>query len=122
MVVGGEINDDWLWFLTVLHDFLGWLKPVIMSNRNKGLVAAVPLVFRKENHNYCVRLWTENVMEEASKFGIRRDVPKELVQNMFNRVVYATTAAEYESEMAELRRYQRESTVWTQENEPECWA
>ena len=71
VVVGGEINDNWLWFLTMLHDCLGGLKPAIMSDRNKGLLAIVPLVFRKENHSYCMRHLMENLMGEASKLGIR---------------------------------------------------
>ena len=41
-VVGGETNEDWLWFLTNLHECLGGLKPVIMSDRNGGLVKGVP--------------------------------------------------------------------------------
>ena len=106
-VVGRETNEDWLWFLTMLHNCLGGSKPVIMSYRNKELLTALPLVFRKKNHCYYVRHLTENLMGEASKLGIRSDASKELEQDMFNRVAYATSAGEYDSAMAELRRYKR---------------
>jgi len=106
----------------VLHDCLGGLKLIIMSFRNKGLLAVAPLVFGKENHSYCVRHLTENLMGAALKLGIMRNVSKELVQDMFNLVVYATTVTKCESAMAELRRYKRELTVWVEQKEPECWA
>jgi len=44
-VVGRETNEDWLWFLTTLHECLGGLKPVVMSDRNNGLLAGVSRVF-----------------------------------------------------------------------------
>ena len=72
------------------------MKSVIMSDRNKMLLAVVPLLFGKENHSYCMRHLTNNLIGEASKLGIRRNTLKKLVQDMFNRV-YATTATEYES-------------------------
>jgi len=33
-VVGGGTNEDWLWFLTTVHECIGGLKPVIMLDRN----------------------------------------------------------------------------------------
>ena len=33
-VVGGETNEDWLWFLMQLWECLGGLKPVVMPDRN----------------------------------------------------------------------------------------
>ena len=63
----------------------------------------------------------ENLMGEVSKLGIRRNASEELVQDMFNRVAYTTSAGEYDSAMAELRRYKRELAIWVEEHEPECW-
>ena len=37
-IVSGETKEEWLWFLTVLQECLGGLKPVIMSDRNEGLL------------------------------------------------------------------------------------
>ena len=61
-------------------------------------------------------------MGEALKLCIRGNTSRELVQDMFNRVAYATTAAEYDSTMDELKRYKRELAIWVEENKPECWA
>ena len=70
----------------MLHNSLGRLKLVIMLDKNKGLLVAMPLVFGKENHSYCVWQLKENLMGETSKLGIRR-ASKELIQDMFNRLV-----------------------------------
>jgi len=88
-----------------------------MSYRNKGLLAAVPVVFGKENHSHYVMRLIENLMGEASKLGIRHNASKELMQDMFNGVAYAITAAEYESAIADLRSitYKRELAPWVEE-------
>jgi len=110
-VVGRETNDNWLWFLTMLHDCLGGLTPIIISDRNKGLLTVMPLVFRKENHSYCVRHLIENLIGKASKLGIRRNASKELVWDMLNQIAYTMNVAKYESTMAKLRMYKRELAV-----------
>ena len=57
----------------------GGLKPVIMSNKNQGLLAVVPWVFGNENHSCYVRHLTENLMGEATKLGVSRYASKELM-------------------------------------------
>ena len=44
-VIGGETNEDWLRFLTVLQECLVGLKPVVMSDQNQGLFVDVPVLF-----------------------------------------------------------------------------
>jgi len=34
-IVSGENYDDWYWFLSVLYECLGGMKPVIMSDRHR---------------------------------------------------------------------------------------
>ena len=74
-----------------------------MSDGNQGLLAAMPQVFWKEDHTYCVRHRTENFVGEAGKLRVRRNASKELVREMFMRVAYAPTVVEYNSAMEELR-------------------
>ena len=104
-VVEGETNEDSLWFLSTLHQCLRVLKSVIMSDRNKGLVEGAPLVFGADNHTYCVRHLMENMLTEAVRLGIRRNASKDILKEMFNRIAYATTVAEYDSAMDEPRRF-----------------
>jgi len=50
-VVSAENVDERLWFLIVLGECLGGMQPVIMSDRNQGLLSAVPSVFGIDYHN-----------------------------------------------------------------------
>ena len=81
---GGETNEDWLWFLTQLHECLGGNKLVVMSYCNKGLLAGVAVAFGKESHLYCVRHVMENFLSKAAKLGIRRNASKNLLKELFN--------------------------------------
>jgi len=119
-VIGGETNEDWLWFLTILHECSGGLKSAVMSDRKNGLLADVPRVFGAENHTYCVMI--ENLMTEAARLGIRHNASKDLIKEMFNRVTYATTTVEYDCAIQEMRTFKREVALWVEKNEPERWA
>jgi len=108
-----------MWFLTTLHECLGSLKPVIMSDRNQGLLAIVSRVFGAENHTYCVRHLMENMLTEAGRLGIRRNASKDPINEMFNHVAYATSVAEYDSAMDELRRFKRKLALWGWKKNPQ---
>lgn len=120
-VVCRENHEDWFWFwfLTVLHECLGGLKRVIMSNRHKLIEWAIPRVFGVENHCYCVIHVGENFVAYASKLGIRRNAPKDLVKEMFNRMAYAAIVVEYGQVMEELCQYKHELAQWVEDNELE---
>jgi len=122
VVVGRETNEDWLWFLTTLHECLGGLKPVIMLDRNQGLLAGVPRVFGAKNHTYWVRHLIENLMIGAGRLGIQHTASKDLIKKMFNRVAYATIAAEYDCALDEMRRFKRKLALWVEKNKPQRWA
>jgi len=102
--VGGETNEDWLWFLAQLHECLGGVKPVVMSNLGNGLLAGVPAVFGKKNHAYCVRHVMENFMAQATKLGIRRNASKNMLKK---RLAYTMTKVEYDGALEELRKFKR---------------
>ena len=120
-IVSGETKEEWLWFLTMLQECLGGLKPVIMFDLNEGLLYTVPKVFRLENHTYCVRHMRDNFLGKAAKLGMRNDASKDLLKEMFNRLAYGPTGPEYEVELGELRDYKVEFARWVEDNEPERW-
>ena len=93
-----------------------------MSDHGNGLLAGVPTVFGKENHAYYVRHVMENFLSQAVKLGIRWNESKNLLKNMFNRLAYATTKAEYDGAWEELRKFKRQLAEWVDGNKPEQWA
>jgi len=107
-IMSGENHGDWFWFLSVLHECLGGMKPVIMTDGHQSLLHAVPIVFGLENHCYCIVHVRENFVKYTAKVGIRLDATKDLVKEMFNRVAYAATTAEYGHALDELRHYKQE--------------
>jgi len=109
-IVSSESPKDWVWFLQCVAQYIGGLKPVIMSDRGQSLLKAVPLVFRKENHAYCLRHLAENFLQVVGKHGIRKEATKQLVKEMLYSVAYAATLGEYNDAMQELRAYKLELT------------
>ena len=79
----------------MLHECLGGMKLVIMSDIHKSLLYVVPRVFGLENHCYCHVHLRENFAGFAGKLGIRWDATKDLVKKMFKRVTEVTTSATY---------------------------
>jgi len=114
-----ENNDEWLWFLIVLRESLGGLQPVIMSDRKSALLFSVPRVSRIENHTYYVRHARENFLTYAAKVGIHLQASKDLLKEVFNRVVYALTGVEYGLTMDELWKFKPEFAAWVECNDPE---
>jgi len=120
--VCGEVIEEWVWFLQTVMECLGGLKPVIMSDRNLALLAAVEQVCGKEYHSYCLRHLTENFLKKAAKYGIQKEATKQIVKEMLYRVTYAPTAAEFNVALEELRGYKAELSAWVNDSEPEQWA
>lgn len=95
---------------------------MIMSDRNKGLLSAVPRVFGIENHNYYLRHVRENFLTYVGKVGIWWKTPKDLLKEVFNRIAYTPTGVEYGVAVEELRKYKPQLAAWVERNEPERWA
>ena len=85
---------------------LGGLKPIIISNRN--LIAAIAQIFGEEYHSYCLHHLTENFLKEATKYDILKEATKQIVEEIFHKVVYALTIAKYTSALQEWRYYKVE--------------
>lgn len=57
-----ENYDNWVWFLKVVRDELGEMrKTTVLSDRQKGLVAAVKTVFPESDHRYCLCHIMDNI-------------------------------------------------------------
>jgi len=120
-IVSWENNEDWEWFLSNLGNCWGGLQPVAMSDRSKALLYAMPKVFGIECHTYCVRHIWENFVTVAAKYGYRKELTKDLLKEMLNRVAFTASVAEYGLAMDELRKFKRESAMWMEQNELERW-
>jgi len=64
----------------------------------------------------------ENFLKKAAKYGIRKEVTKQIVKEMLYRVVYTLIVVEDNAAFKELRCYKVELGTWVHDNEPEQWA
>ena len=69
-ILCGEKIEEWGWFLKIVVECLGVLKPMIMSDRNPTIIVPVAQVFGKEYHSYYQCHMTENFLQEAMKHSI----------------------------------------------------
>ena len=69
-------------------------------------------MFGKEYHSYCLQHLTENFLNKAAKYGIRKEATKQMVKEMFYRVARAPTIGEYNAALEELRCYKAELDSW----------
>jgi len=97
-IVCSEKVKEWVWFLQMVAQCLGALKPVIKSNRHPVVAQA----FGKEYHSYCLRHLTENFFKEAGKHGIRKEATKQIMKEMLYKVAYAPTRGEDNVALEEL--------------------
>ena len=72
VVVSSENNDDWEWFLTVLHKCLGGIQLIIISDRHQSLQYAMTKVFSIKSHTYCLRHLRESFLAHIRKYGLNK--------------------------------------------------
>ena len=71
----------------MLPDCLGGLKPMIMSNRNQGLLYVVPSGVGVKFRSCYLRFVCKNFMFVVRKPKVGCDVSKVLVNKMFNMTI-----------------------------------
>ena len=53
-IICGEKIEEWVWFLEMVTQCLGGLKPIIMSDRHPTILPGVEQVCGKKYHSYCL--------------------------------------------------------------------
>uniref|UniRef100_A0ACD5VMN3 Uncharacterized protein n=1 Tax=Avena sativa TaxID=4498 RepID=A0ACD5VMN3_AVESA len=118
-VVGTEDKASWAWFLNQLKYALGGTAGqfgsyTFMSDRQKGLLAAVHLVFPDSCHRYCLRHIYANFMSAGHKSG---DLKK-----LIDRAAYAFDKYDFDVAMEEMNKEDKEAWEWMCKIPPRHWA
>ncbi|XP_056852005.1 protein FAR1-RELATED SEQUENCE 4-like [Raphanus sativus] len=88
-VADGEKYESWLWFMEQLKSVISDVpRLVFLSDRNKGLIKAVRLVFPQAAHGYCIWHLSQNV-----KGYVRNN--KDTCAFKFMECAHAYTEAEF---------------------------
>ena len=99
-VVGSEETATWCWFLTQLKYSLGggsgkFGNYTIMSDRQKGLLAAVHQVFPDSHHRYCLRHIYANFQSTGHKGGD--------LKRIIDRAAYAYDVSDFNVAMEDMK-------------------
>jgi transposase-like protein len=108
-IVGTEDKASWSWFLNQLKYALGGTAGqfgnyTIMSDRQKGLLAAVHLVFPDSRHRYCLR----HIYANFKSAGHKAEDLKKLV----DRAAYAFDKYDFDVAMEELKNKDQQAWEW----------
>ncbi|KAF7817740.1 putative transcription factor WRKY family [Senna tora] len=117
-VVDVESDENWMWFMSEIRKLLGvntdnMPRLTILSERQKGVVEAVETHFPSAFHGFCLRYISENFRDTFKNTKL---------VNIFWNAVYALTAAEFESKIAEMIEISQDVISWFQHFPPQLWA
>ncbi|XP_022973906.1 uncharacterized protein LOC111472539 [Cucurbita maxima] len=117
-VVDVESDENWMWFISELRKLLGvntdsMPRLTILSERQRGMVEAVETHFPSAFHGFCLRYVSENFRDTFKNTKL---------VNIFWNAVYALTAAEFDSKIAEMVEISQEVITWFQHFPPQLWA
>src|SRR5437667_9832868 len=78
-IVAVENDNNWFWFATILHDVIHMHSPaflvprglVFISDRQKGLLEAIELLFPSSPNGYCLRHLYENMHKKYKNPQLR---------------------------------------------------
>ena len=100
-VVDAENYDNWHWFLRKLKGILDPNRIVVfMSDRNIGLVQAMPQVFPNAMHGYCLLHLKRNL---RNRLKGKRSTTREQIVDLFSQCAYAPTIQLFDELVAALR-------------------
>ncbi|GMG99592.1 hypothetical protein Nepgr_001432 [Nepenthes gracilis] len=108
-VVNEENDENWLWFLSELHDLLEIntenMPPrlTILSDRQKGIVDGVEAYFPTAFHGICMRHLSESFQKEFSNMTL---------VNLLWEAAHALTEIEFEAKTLEIEEISQDAAYW----------
>ena len=101
-IVDAENIENWKWFLGELNKCVRAVRNLtFVSDRQKGILEAVSVVFPTSHHSFCLNHLRANVREKLA--GIPNPFKDNIVK-LFRKCAYAPTAAFFQQYMQRLRR------------------
>ncbi|ERN01386.1 uncharacterized protein LOC18429468 [Amborella trichopoda] len=117
-VVDEETDDNWMWFLSELHNLLevnteNMPRLTILSDRQKGIVDGVEANFPTAFHGFCMRHLSESFRKEFNN--------STLVHLLWD-AAYALTVIEFEAKIVEIEEISADAAYWIRRIPPRLWA
>ncbi|KAK9067575.1 hypothetical protein SSX86_011686 [Deinandra increscens subsp. villosa] len=117
-VVDEENEENWMWFLSELHNLLeinteNMPRLTILSDRQKNIVDSVEVNFPTAFHGFCMRHLSESFRKEFSNT---------MLVNLLWDAANALTLIEFESKILEIEEISQEAAYWIRRVPPRLWA
>ena len=117
-VVDEENEENWIWFLSELHNLLesnteNMPRLTILSDRHKGIVEGVDFNFPTAFHGYCMRHLSES---------FRKEFNNTMLVNLLWEAAQALTVIEFESKLLDVEGISQDAAYWIRRVPPRLWA
>ncbi|CAL5400789.1 unnamed protein product [Camellia sinensis] len=117
-VVDEENNDNWMWFLSELHNLLevnteNMPRLTILSDRQKGIVDGVEANFPTAFHGFCMRHLSDS---------FRKEFNNTMLVNLFWEAAHSLTVIEFEAKVLEIEEMSPDAAYWIRRVPPRLWA
>ena len=117
-VVDEENDDNWMWFLSELHNLLevnteNMPRLTILSDRQKGIVDGVEANFPTAFHGFCMRHLSDS---------FRKEFNNTMLVNLLWEAAHALTVIEFEAKILEIEEISQDAAYWIRRIPPRLWA
>ncbi|KAK2983081.1 hypothetical protein RJ640_006468 [Escallonia rubra] len=117
-IVDEENDDNWMWFLSELHNLLevnteNMPKLTILSDRQTGIVNGVEANFPTAFHGFCMRHLSDS---------FRKEFNNTMLVNLLWDAAYALTVIEFEAKILEIAEISQDAAYWIRRVPPRLWA
>ncbi|KAI3838806.1 hypothetical protein MKW92_020224 [Papaver armeniacum] len=117
-VVDEESDDNWMWFLSELHNLLeanmeNMPMLTILSDKQKGIVEGVEANFPTAFHGFCMSHLSDS---------FRKVFNNTILVNLLWEAAWAPTAVEFEGKVLEIGEISQDAAKWIQKSSPQFWA
>lgn len=117
-VVDEENDNNWMWFLSELHNLLeinteNMPRLTILSDRQKGIVEGVEANFPTAFHGFCMRHLSES---------FRKEFNNTMLVNLLWEAAQALTVLQFESKILQIEEISQDASYWIRQIHPRLWA
>ncbi|KAK2352156.1 MuDR family transposase [Trifolium repens] len=117
-VVDEENDDNWMWFLSELHNLLeinteNMPRLTILSDRQQGIVDGVEANFPTAFHGFCMRHLSDS---------FRKEFNNTMLVNLLWEAANCLTIIEFEAKVLEIEEISQDAAYWIRRVPPRLWA
>ncbi|XP_054813400.1 uncharacterized protein LOC129314046 [Prosopis cineraria] len=125
-IVGGEIVEEWSWFLQNIKNIIESREIALVSNRHNSIIRAIQAIYGYDRHAFCYRQVKENFGLEFLKVtrGKRKNgVTKDAAFKLLDAIAYARLPSKFNIAMSNMMNFCLDLLQWLEtHNDIDRWA